>query len=189
MNVSLELPGYQQPAIRRCEMISLKKLGLGVLLAWIAVGGVHVPSGISSVWLSAGVDTAGVAGMVIPVELTSFTARAGDGIVTLNWTTQSETENLGYHVYRSMAKAGEYERITATRIEGAGSSRTTRTYRFVDQDVQPGKTYFYKVEQIDFTGQSEKYGPIEVTLGKATAVQRSTWGSVKSAIKRILLLK
>jgi hypothetical protein len=104
-------------------------------------------------------------------------------MVTLNWTTGSETENLGYHIYRCLTIDGEYEKLTADMIEGAGSSRTTQAYEFVDQDVQEGATYFYKLEQVDFDGTTEVYGPIPVTVGEATAVEPSTWGQVKALLK------
>ncbi len=42
-----------------------------------------------------------VGDLSLPVELTSFTATAGDGKVTLKWTTESEIENLGFNIYRS----------------------------------------------------------------------------------------
>ena len=62
----------------------------------------------------------------LPVELTSFTARAGNGQVTLNWKTASETNNLGYAVLRSMDKNGVYNEIDSYvsdySLEGAGNS-------------------------------------------------------------------
>jgi fibronectin type 3 domain-containing protein len=119
----------------------------------------------------------------VPVELSSLTTRVGDGMVTLTWTTGSEIENLGYHVYRSLKQDGEYEKLTADLIKGAGNSRTTQTYEFIDQDVQDGKTYFYKLEQIDFDGTREMHGPVSVNVGKETAVKPSTWGAVKALLK------
>jgi len=95
----------------------------------------------------------------LPVELSSFTASYGDNTVTLRWTTQTETENLGFHVYRSLTENGAYERITASLIPGAGSSWTPHSYQFTDQDVQEGVTYYYKLEQIDAQGTKEMFGP------------------------------
>jgi hypothetical protein len=101
----------------------------------------------------------GIGDLCLPVELSSFTVfYAGDQAV-LHWTTESETDNLGYHVYRSLTEDGDYERITATVIKGAGSSWEPHSYQFIDGDVQPGQTYFYKLEQIDFEGTKQIYGP------------------------------
>jgi hypothetical protein len=38
---------------------------------------------------------------VIPVELTSFSANVSDGNVTLNWSTSTETNNMGFEVERN----------------------------------------------------------------------------------------
>jgi hypothetical protein len=102
-----------------------------------------------------------------------------DGIITLSWATGSETENLGYHIYRGLTEDGPYEKLTAELIEGAGSSRTIQTYQFVDQTVQDTKRYFYKLEQIDFDGTRKMHGPVAVVMEWETAVQPSTWGAVK----------
>jgi Ca2+-binding RTX toxin-like protein len=117
----------------------------------------------------------------VPVTLSSFTAMIDDGMITLRWSTGSESENLGYHIYRSLTADGAYEKLTSALIEGAGSSRTTRTYEFVDGDVQSGQTYMYKLEQINFDGTKETYEL--VVLGSTTAVQSNTWGAIKSLLK------
>ena len=56
------------------------------------------------------------------VRLQSFTARAGDGLVTLEWRTASELDNLGFHVYR--ASVGERPLDAAHRVaRSRGSAR------------------------------------------------------------------
>ena len=42
----------------------------------------------------------------LPVTLSTFTAQAGDGEATLHWVTESETDNLGFHVYRALEAEG-----------------------------------------------------------------------------------
>jgi len=39
--------------------------------------------------------------VTLPVELSSFTATAGNGKITLCWVTESEIENLGFNIYHS----------------------------------------------------------------------------------------
>jgi hypothetical protein len=68
-------------------------------------------------------------------------------------------------------------------IEGAGNSRTTQTYEFVDQAVEEGATYFYKLEQVSFDGTTEMYDPVTVIAGKTKTVQANTWGSIKVLVK------
>jgi hypothetical protein len=119
----------------------------------------------------------------IPVELSSFTATSDGGRVALQWVTQSETDNLGFHVYRSLTEDGEYAKITAALIKGAGDSRRARIYEFIDSAIQPGRTYCYKLEQIDFTGVAAMSDPVVVTVIAKPAVQTTTWGRVKSLLR------
>jgi hypothetical protein len=39
----------------------------------------------------------------LAVTLNSFVAKGGEGVDTLEWTTESEFENLGYHIWRRIA--------------------------------------------------------------------------------------
>ena len=128
-------------------------------------------------------NCAGECLVCVPVELSTFEVTIGEGAILLTWTTGSETENLGYHIYRCLTIDGEYEKLTLELIEGAGSSRTTQAYKFIDQDVQDGATYFYILEQVNFDGMKTMYGPVTVSVGKETAVQPSTWGAVKALLK------
>lgn len=99
-----------------------------------------------------------------PVELTSFSAETGAGVVTLNWTTHSETENYGFHVYRSQVQDGNYQQISRTIIPGAGNSSQALHYTFIDREVSIGQTYYYKLADIDYSGHIKLHGPISVTI-------------------------
>ena len=100
----------------------------------------------------------------IPVELTAFAASIGDGFVTLNWTTQTETENYGFHVYRSEFIDRDYIKLTQTIIPGAGSSASVHHYSYVDSTVEISKTYYYKLKSLDYNGNEDFFGPIVATV-------------------------
>ncbi len=97
------------------------------------------------------------------VELVSFTAVGLDGAVELSWETGSELDNLGFHLYRSLSEEGPYERITASLIPGLGSSPAGARYRYVDTGLANGVPYFYQLEDIETTGQTERHGPVSAT--------------------------
>ncbi len=88
----------------------------------------------------------------LPVELSAFTATAGDRMVTLTWETRSELNNLGFELYRREAD-GEFEKITAQLIPGAGNSETAQTYSYVDCGLENGTSYSYQLAAVDFGGQ------------------------------------
>lgn len=86
----------------------------------------------------------------VPVELTSFTARADYGVVELQWITATETNNQGFEVQRSAG--GEFETIAF--IEGHGTTTETQVYTYQDRTVGVG-SYNYRLKQIDFGGTFE----------------------------------
>jgi len=97
---------------------------------------------------------------VVPVELVSFTARVAEAGVLLSWSTASETENLGFEIYRSTQEAGDYAKATPEMIPGAGTSAEQHDYQWLDADIEAGKTYYYKLADIDFDGNRTFHGPV-----------------------------
>ncbi|MCK4447208.1 MAG: DUF2341 domain-containing protein [Candidatus Marinimicrobia bacterium] len=99
----------------------------------------------------------------LPVELSSFTATAGDGKVTLHWNTESEIENLGFNIYRGLNSNRKYTIINNQLIPGAGNSSSRHEYEYVDKDLTNGITYWYKLEDVDYSGNTELHGPVSAT--------------------------
>jgi hypothetical protein len=100
----------------------------------------------------------------LPVELLSFTATSGDQKVTLEWSTASETSNLGFEVYKALSEAGEYQLIASYEnnegLEGGGSSNTQRNYIYIDTYVVNNVTYWYKIADVDYGGIRSYHGPV-----------------------------
>ncbi len=95
---------------------------------------------------------------VAVVELSSFTALEDRGRVRVNWVTASERENAGFNIYRSITKDGVYHRLNDELLVGDSP------YMFVDEDVQIGRTYYYKLEALDIVGEGTLFGPVATTL-------------------------
>jgi hypothetical protein len=102
-------------------------------------------------------------GSVTSVTLVSFEAQGRDSAVELTWETASEIDNLGFHLYRSLAADGPYDRVTERVIPGLGSSPVGARYRYVDSGLENGTTYFYRLEDIETTGRTKTHGPAEAT--------------------------
>jgi len=98
----------------------------------------------------------------VPVEFTAFTATASPGKVTLEWVTQSETENLGFHIYRSMTLNGQRTRLTHEMINGAINSSAQRNYSWTDRTVEQDRAYYYWVVDISSEGIATFHGPKSV---------------------------
>lgn len=95
----------------------------------------------------------------VPVEMERFEVGVEGGHVRLDWTTRSETENIGFYVYRSKTKEGPFTQITAEIIPGAGNSETTHTYSYLDENVYTGETWYYKVADMNYAGALTFHGP------------------------------
>jgi hypothetical protein len=98
---------------------------------------------------------------IIPVELTSFTANVNNnGRVVLNWSTATEINNQIFEIERR-SDVGQY--TTIGYVEGYGTTTETQEYSYTDKTVGTG-TYFYRLKQIDFSGQFDYSKEIEVEV-------------------------
>ena len=106
----------------------------------------------------------------VPVDLSLFTAALVTDGVQLKWRTESETNNLGFNVYRSTSKGGDFVKINPTLIKGHGTDGTPYDYTFLDETAQIGSTYFYQIEDVDFSGNTNRSNIIKFTVGKQIRV-------------------
>ena len=100
----------------------------------------------------------------VPVELTSFTAKANGKEVTLNWSTATELNNQGFEVQR---KFGSNDFVTIGSVKGNGTTTSPNQYTYVDKLSDAGK-YFYRLKQIDFGGKYEYSQTVEVNWSPFT---------------------
>jgi len=98
----------------------------------------------------------------VPVELVSFTGETFGSEVQLDWTTVTETNNLGFEVQRSV---GENEFKTIAFIEGNGTTTESHSYTYSDQHspVQ-NSTMRYRLKQVDFNGSFQFSNIINVEV-------------------------
>ena len=97
-----------------------------------------------------------------PITLTSFTAKAQQGVVELAWETASETNNAAFVIYRN-------DEVLAT-VEGAGTTSETQNYTYTDATVVPGVAYTYVLADVDYSNTETKYDADAVTVTLANDV-------------------
>ena len=97
------------------------------------------------------------------IELSSFTVKADNKSITLNWETESELDNAGFNILRSTQEAGPYEQINTALIPAKGSNIKGAKYKFADSSVQNRQEYFYKLEDVDTSGVVTMHGPVSAT--------------------------
>lgn len=99
-----------------------------------------------------------------PVELSSFTATlTALNDVQINWVTQSESNMLGYRVYRNESLSEiNAVLITPTMVPASNTSQQ-HNYTVVDNEVEIGGTYYYWLESVD-ANSSMFFGPVGIKV-------------------------
>lgn len=105
----------------------------------------------------------------LPVELLAFEAIGDYGNVTINWTTGSEIDNLGFNLYRSVKDEEDWFLLNEYLISGQGNSVEETDYEFVDRNIVAGETYVYKLESVSIDGVIEVENIVEVSVPVPTA--------------------
>jgi len=101
----------------------------------------------------------------LPVELSSFTAVANNTFtgVNLTWVTQSESNLVGYGIFRGetdiLAEAADLHAF----VEATNTSQT-QVYVFNDLGLEPEQTYWYWLESREMNGANEYFGPISFVM-------------------------
>jgi len=100
----------------------------------------------------------------LPVKLKSFVSNISGRDVKLTWITESEKNNKGFEILRSLNTENNYRSIAF--INGKGNSNIPSEYIFTDFKLNSGK-YEYKIKQIDFNGNYNYFklnNPVEVGI-------------------------
>jgi len=105
---------------------------------------------------------------LIPVELTSFTGRIVKGKTLLEWTTATETNNLGFEILRA-TQVESKEWTTIGFVSGKGTTSETQYYSYID-DSNSGKL-FYRLRQVDYNGTYNYSDIIEVNGVTVSTIQ------------------
>jgi hypothetical protein len=98
------------------------------------------------------------------VQLASFTAAPRPSQVQLDWATATETNTLGFHVYRADAAGGDWTRLNAAMIPSqAPGSPSGYSYRYSDATVARGQSYWYRVAAVDTSGAETALDAVQAT--------------------------
>ncbi len=85
----------------------------------------------------------------LPVELVYFNFQILDSTkVLLNWGTATEVDNYGFSVERYSDSTW----ASIIFIQGHGNSNVPNYYSCVDSTIEAGKTFLYRLKQIDVNG-------------------------------------
>lgn len=117
-----------------------------------------------------GLSGSGTSAIVLPVNFLGFKGVVGNENVQLLWQTASEEDNAGFEVQRS-TDGQRFE--TLTFIEGKGNSQVIQNYLYDDKALRQNQTYYYRLKQIDYSGEFSYSDIVAVKL----AGKESTLGN------------
>jgi hypothetical protein len=103
----------------------------------------------------------------LPVQLSSFTLTPRQRSIELVWQTESESENKGFIILRSESETGGYQEIASylntPALVGQGTTASPTRYRYIDShNLQPGRAYWYKLVDVDYSGRRHEHQPMSV---------------------------
>lgn len=101
--------------------------------------------------------------ITLPVELSSFTVAAISSGAKLQWVSQTESNLMGYYVYRAESEDLNSANLVSPIIEATNLSQT-QMYSFTDIDLQTQVSYYYWLTAVEYSGEFRVYGPINITL-------------------------
>lgn len=135
----------------------------------IEIGGIRYALTPFATWVSAYSQQVNLTVGPLAADLTSFSADARPGKVSVNWQTASEADLLGFNLYRSADAQGMQlglasklnARLIPSRAAGPGQGAA---YRYTDVVLESGGTYFYWIEEINASGAKQVYGPVTAAL-------------------------
>jgi len=98
--------------------------------------------------------------ITLPVVLSSFTAQGiADGIVQIAWTTQTESNLIGYRLYRNLVPELDSAILINPNIIPATNTSSVQNYTYNDAEINYSGNYYYWLEQMEFDGFCHIYGP------------------------------
>ena len=110
-------------------------------------------------------------GVPLAVTFASLTAFSTTDSVTIKWSTETEIDNLGFNIYRRETKEGEYIKVNSKLIQSAVTDSFPHDYSYTDDNLKFGQTYYYYIEDVDFSGKKDKSPLFQITVGQKSAVK------------------
>ena len=81
--------------------------------------------------------------------------------IEIDWETESEFDTVGFNILRSDSATGPFTRINESIIPGSADPVVGGSYQFVDSNVESGKIYYYRLEDVEYDSTVRSHEVIE----------------------------
>ncbi|MCK5699134.1 MAG: hypothetical protein KAH93_04745, partial [Candidatus Aenigmarchaeota archaeon] len=109
---------------------------------------------------------------ISPLEApTGLMADQNETTITLYWNVDTKDELAGYNIYRSTSNPGNYQKLNYIPITST---------QYIDDETEPGTTYYYFVTAIDVFDQTEVIAtglkfPLDIAFNDEDRLFASSW--------------
>ena len=87
--------------------------------------------------------------------------------IDIVWETETEIDTAGFNIYRSETADGEFSRLNEQMIPSQSDAVSGATYLYTDKNVERGKTYYYRLEDIEFDNSTQQH---DLLIGEVNAL-------------------
>lgn len=82
--------------------------------------------------------------------------------IRVEWSTETEMNTAGFNVYRGESRDGPFDiKVNTELIPASPDPLSGGKYSLIDHTARPGVTYYYRLEEVEKTGQVSSHGPIQ----------------------------
>ncbi|MFK7804022.1 MAG: hypothetical protein AB8G95_20475 [Anaerolineae bacterium] len=81
--------------------------------------------------------------------------------VTITWSTETEFDTAGFNIYRSDTLDGEYQQVNEQLLPGSAEAAAGASYTWIDKSAEPGRSYFYQLEDVEYSNNRTQHAPFE----------------------------
>lgn len=101
--------------------------------------------------------------------------------IQIEWQTETEFDTAGFNIYRSHSPEGEFVQINEQLIPSQADPASGAAYQYVDDQVEAGQTYFYKLEDVEYSNVRQQH---DIITGQAPTVE--IWALILAAASLVL---
>lgn len=81
--------------------------------------------------------------------------------IVIRWETETEFETAGFNIYRAESADGDYKLINTELIPSRAEAATGTDYEFIDDNVSIGVTYYYMLEDVEYSNNRTQHPPLQ----------------------------
>ena len=82
--------------------------------------------------------------------------------IEVRWQTETEFDTAGFNVHRGDSVDGPFSQVNDQLIASAADPAAGAGYLFIDSNVVAGETYYYRLEDVEFDGDTTQHTLISV---------------------------